>query len=246
MLELSAVSCRINGTMIIENIDLQVHRGVLTVMLGPSGAGKTTLLRIAAGIIAPTTGTCINGFARTAMVFQEPRLLPWANAIDNIALALERSGEKRSLRRARAALWLEKLGFAPADYFKRPPQLSGGMRARVAIARAFSIAPDLVLMDEPFAALDLGLRRDLQALTRTLAIDTGSAILFVTHDLPEAVRLADSIIVLSGRPGRLTAHIPNTPVESLADVWNAAATLSRRPEIAPILDAESTDAPYTQ
>ena len=236
MLELSNVLWRVNGQRIVEDITLKVRAGELTVMIGPSGAGKTTLLRLAVGLIAPSSGFCRNGFSNTAMVFQEPRLLPWANALDNVALPLEADHIGKSERREKAAQWLARLGFEPRDFVKRPLQLSGGMRARVAIARAFVTMPDFVIMDEPYAALDLGLRRDLQGLTRHLAGETGAAVLFVTHDLPEAVRLADRIVVIAGRPGRITAELANRPVEALAEVWTAAAALSYRPELRPVLD----------
>lgn len=242
MLELCGVTWRIGDHVIVDDVHLKIPGGELTVMIGPSGSGKTSLLRIAAGLIEPTAGRCTSGFRHTAMVFQESRLLPWANAIDNVALVLEADGIARRHRYEQAAEILLQLGLAPCDFAKRPPQLSGGMRARVAIARAFVTNPDLVMMDEPFAALDLGLRRDLQALTRQLAERTGAAVLFVTHDLPEAVRLADRIVVLAGRPGRLTAQMANTPVKPLADVWNAAAALAQRSEIHPVLDGLSTGA----
>jgi NitT/TauT family transport system ATP-binding protein len=236
MLELSHAAWGIDGTTIVAAIDLTVAKGELTVVIGPSGTGKSTLLRLAAGLIGPTKGICRNTFCRTAMVFQEPRLLPWASAADNIALVLETDGLDRKTRMEKAAEWLMRLGFSPEDILKRPSALSGGMRARVAIARAFVTNPDLVLLDEPFAALDLGLRRDLQGLTRKLADETGAAVLFVTHDLPEAVRLADRIVVMAGKPGTVTASLPNTPVDHLTDVWLAAATLSRAHAIAPIIE----------
>jgi len=236
MLDLSGVSWRIGGHAIVENINFRLLRGELTVLIGPSGSGKTSLLRLAAGLIAPSAGHCTNRFTRSTMVFQEPRLLPWVSALDNVALVLRANAGGERQPQARAADWLARLGFSPCDFTKRPPQLSGGMRARVAIARAFVADPDLVMMDEPFAALDLGLRRDLQTLTRKLADETGAAVLFVTHDLPEAVRLANRILVLAGRPGRLTAELENTPVEPLAEVWQAAAALAGRPELRPVLD----------
>ena len=131
--------------------------------------------------------------------------------------------------------WLRRLGFDDADMEKHPRQLSGGMRARVAIARAFAISPDLVLMDEPFASLDLALRRNLQLEVRRLARKQGAAVLFVTHDLTEAVSIADRIVVLAGRPARVTADFPQTPPENLPAVWEAAAALSRRPELVPVV-----------
>ena len=135
-------------------------------MLGASGCGKTTLLRLAARSLAPSAGRINNRFARVAVVFQEPRLMPWADALDNAAFGLKALGWAAAPRRAKARELLLRLGLRDSDLSKRPPALSGGMRQRVALARAMAIEPDLILMDKPFSALDLGLRRQLQDLLR--------------------------------------------------------------------------------
>lgn len=248
MLTFADVGWGTGATRILHGVDLEVAAGELAVLVGRSGSGKSTLLRLAAGLIAPTGGAVTNRAHRCAIVFQDPRLLPWETALDNAGLPLEADGLGRRQARAQAALWLRRLGLGADDVEKRPNQLSGGMRARVAIARAFVTAPDLVLLDEPFAALDLGLRRDLQALTRGLVEETGVAALFVTHDLTEAVCLADRILVLSGQPARVTAAVAQVRAATLAEVWQAAAALSRRPEIAAALggsgDAASRRRPH--
>ncbi|MFG1370992.1 ATP-binding cassette domain-containing protein [Xanthobacter oligotrophicus] len=238
MLALERLHLAFDGVPVLAGIDLAVKPGELVVLLGPSGCGKTSLLRLAAGVEAARAGRVANGFARTAMVFQDPRLMPWANARDNAAFGLKALGMARSERRAAAEAILRRLGLSAADLGKRPAQLSGGMQQRVAIARAFALRPDLVLMDEPFSALDVGLRGDLQALLRAEVEGAGAAALFVTHDITEAVRLADRIVVLSPRPARVMADLPQKPIPPEAApgaVFEAAAALLRRPEVAAAL-----------
>jgi len=222
---------------VLDGIDLDVRPGELVVLIGRSGCGKTTLLRLAAGAQAPGAGTLRNGFSNATMVFQEPRLLPWADALDNAAFGLKARGLPRDVRRAAAADILARFGFSAADLEKRPAALSGGMQQRVAIARALAVAPDLVLMDEPFSALDVGLRQELQALVRREVERAGTAVLFVTHDIAEAVRLADRIVVLSPRPARVVAEVAQVPARDPGDIYAAAAALMRRPEVAAALAA---------
>jgi NitT/TauT family transport system ATP-binding protein len=245
MLSFEAVGWSVGGTRILGAVDLTVGPGELVVLLGPSGVGKSTVLRLAAGLIAPETGRIDNAAASTAMVFQEPRLLPWESALDNVGLPLAAAGIGRRAAREEARRRLTRLGFGAADAAKRPAQLSGGMAARVAIARAFVAAPELVLLDEPFAALDLARRRDLQGLLRDLVDETGVGALFVTHDLGEAVRLADRILVLSGRPAAVTSVIAHRPIADPAAVWQAAADLARRPEIVAPFSAGAGGPPAT-
>jgi NitT/TauT family transport system ATP-binding protein len=225
MLTFSGVALGFGDGPVFDRLDLTIEPGRLAALLGRSGCGKTTALRLAAGLVRPGAGRIDNRFRRTAMVFQEPRLLPWASARDNAAFGLAALGVAREERRARAAELLTTFGFAPADLDKRPAQLSGGMQSRVAIARAFAIEPDLVLMDEPFVALDVGLRRDLQDLVRETVDRRGSAVLFVTHDVTEAIRLADRILVLSPRPARVVLDRPAAPLADPAAIHAAASAL---------------------
>lgn len=235
MLSFEGVRLAFADGVVLNHIDLQVRPGELVVLIGRSGCGKTTLLRLAAGAQAPSAGTLRNAFSNATMVFQEPRLLPWADARDNAAFGLKARGVARAARRGAVVEMLRRFGFAPDDLAKRPAALSGGMQQRVAIARALAVAPDLVLMDEPFSALDVGLRQDLQALVRREVERAGTAVLFVTHDIAEAVRLADRIVVLSPRPSRVVADVPHVPVSEPGEVYEAAAALLRRPEVASAL-----------
>ena len=202
-LELQGISHRFGPERVVENIDLRLDAGRCAALVGPSGCGKTTLLRIAAGLLEPESGTICNGFETSACVFQEPRLLPWRRAAANIALGLEAQGRSRRFRSARAAALAQRVGLEPEALERYPHELSGGMRQRVALARAITIEPDLLLLDEPFSALDIGLRFDLQNLLLAELRQRGTAALLVTHDLGEALRLADELIVLRPEPGRI-------------------------------------------
>jgi NitT/TauT family transport system ATP-binding protein len=231
MLTISALHMDFAGKAAIAGLELTIAAGEFVVALGPSGCGKTTLLRLAASALAPTSGSVVNDFERIGMVFQEPRMLPWFDAVDNAAFGLKALGLPSTERKRAARGILRRLGLSDEDCAKRPAALSGGMRQRVAITRALAIEPGLLLMDEPFVALDVALRRTLQNLVREEADRMGAAVLFVTHDVAEAVRLASRIIVLSPRPAALVADVANEPVADPALMLSAAANLLRRPEI---------------
>jgi len=192
---------------VLEGIDLRLEPGQVLAIVGRSGCGKTTLLQIASGLIAPTRGRVENRFRRLAYVFQEPRLLPWRTAWQNIAFGLKAAGASAGEQRRVASALIERLGLSgAADRY--PHELSGGMRQRVALGRALAIEPDLLLLDEPFGALDPGLRADMQRLLLDLLAERQVAALFVTHDLTEAVRMGDALIALSPAPGRIIARVP--------------------------------------
>jgi NitT/TauT family transport system ATP-binding protein len=235
VLSLSGVGKRFGAETALTDVDMIVRPAEFVAVLGPSGCGKTTLLRIAAGALEPSEGSIENRFSRVATVYQEPRLLEWRDAIDNAAFGLKALGLPKSERRARARELLTRLGLSEADGNKRPKALSGGMNQRVAIARALAIAPDLILMDEPFSALDPGLRRRLQDLTCDEAARAGAAVLFVTHDVAEAARIATRIVVFSARPGRVIADIANAPRRDPVEVLARAAELLRIPIVAQAL-----------
>ncbi len=188
---------------VLADFSLCVGAGEVITLAGRSGCGKTSLLQMAAGLLRPSSGQVVNDFARTACVFQEPRLLPWRRALENIAFGLKALGKGRAERLDAARTLAGRMGLASADLVKYPHQLSGGMRQRVSLARALAVEPDLLLLDEPFSALDVGLRRELQDLVLGMILERGLTAVFVTHDPAEAVRLSHRIIVLAPAPGRV-------------------------------------------
>jgi len=214
-IEINGVSLRFDTAdgpvAALSNVDLKVARGEFVSFIGPSGCGKTTLLRAVADLETPTSGSIrVNGMspdqarARRAYgyVFQAPALYPWRSVARNIALPLEIMGFEKSEREARVAKGLELVNLSGFGN-KYPWQLSGGMQQRASIARALSFDPDLLLMDEPFGALDEIVRDMLnQQLLRLWGV-TGKTVLFVTHSIPEAVFLSTHIVVMSPRPGRI-------------------------------------------
>lgn len=205
-LTISGLSHAFGPHRVIDEVSLSLHRGAIGCLIGPSGCGKSTLLSMIGGLNHPDHGSIAHEFRHPVFVFQDPCLLPWRDARDNIAFGLKARRMTRRERRNQAERLLDVVGLSPEDGGKFPHELSGGMRQRVAVARALAVEPDLLLLDEPFSALDLGLRRQMQALVRRLIGERGLTALLVTHDLAEAVRLADHIFVLTPAPARLAAH----------------------------------------
>ncbi|NLP84430.1 ABC transporter ATP-binding protein [Microbacterium sp. CFH 90308] len=199
----------------LDGIDLTVREGEFVSLIGPSGCGKSTLLRLIADLDSPSSGT-IQVFGKPAararrdqdygIAFQQAGLLPWRTVAANIAVPLELHGVPAAQRKARVAALADLVGLS--DFADRhPDQLSGGMQQRVAIARALAEQPRLLLMDEPFGALDEMTRERMQAELSRIAAETGAAVVFVTHSIPEAVFLSDRVVVMSPRPGRITTVI---------------------------------------
>ncbi|MBI1904991.1 MAG: ABC transporter ATP-binding protein [Rhodocyclales bacterium] len=223
MLEVRTVTQRYGVSEVLRDIDLQVRAGESVALVGPSGCGKTTLLNLCAGLLPPTTGGINSGFERTACVFQQPRLLPWKSALDNIALGLKALGTPAGERARHARELALRMGLAGDDLDKYPHQLSGGMQSRIALARAFAVAPDLLLLDEPFSALDIGLKAELHALLLEYATTRRTAVLMVTHDLMEAVRLSQRILLMSApehAPGRIVWQVEfDRPFARRDDAW---------------------------
>ncbi|WP_421741949.1 ABC transporter ATP-binding protein [Cellulomonas sp.] len=187
---------------VLDRIDLTVAPGEFVCLLGASGCGKSTLLSLVAGLDKPVSGTVEVPGGRPALMFQEPALYPWLTAAGNVELALRLRGIPRAERRVEAQRLLSLVRLDGAGP-KRVHELSGGMRQRVALARALAQEGDLLLMDEPFAALD-AITRDVlhEELTR-IWTETGIAVVFVTHNVREAVRLGQRVVLLSSRPGRV-------------------------------------------
>ncbi len=216
--ELSGVDKRFDAVHALDGIELTIAGGEFVSLIGPSGCGKSTLLRVVADLEQPTAGTVRVGgkSPRQArldqdygIAFQQAGLLEWRTVAENVELPLHVHGVAKPERRARAAQLLELVGLA--EFVQaRPSQLSGGMQQRVAIARALAPSPKLLLMDEPFGALDEMTRERMQAELLRIALETGAAVLFVTHSIPEAVVLSDRVVVMSPRPGRITEIVPGS------------------------------------
>ncbi|WP_163574150.1 ABC transporter ATP-binding protein [Halomonas faecis] len=234
MLELDAIGHTFGMSRVLDGVSLTLAPGESVCLVGPSGCGKTTLLRIAAGLVTPAEGHVNDDFRRSTVVFQEGRLLPWRRLLDNIALGLKAVGVPRRERLARARALAAELGLAEChDQF--PHELSGGMQQRVALARALAVDADCLLLDEPFSALDVGLRSEAQALLLDLLARRGIASLMVTHDLTEALRLGHRIVVLSPAPGRIVheAYVERPFAErDAAFLYEAAGALLRHPAVA--------------
>lgn len=200
----------------VNGIDLEIAAGKFVSVVGPSGCGKSTLLNLAAGLIAPTRGSVsifgeplsgLNG--RAAYMFQQDALLPWKTVLENVGLGLRFRG---TFTEAKAHEWVERVGLA-AFSDKFPSQLSGGMRKRVAMAQCWIVDPDILLMDEPFSALDIHTRMRMEGELLDLWTGSPKTVLFVTHDLEEALSLSDEVVVLSAGPAShiIARHVIDLP-----------------------------------
>ncbi|HET9793911.1 MAG TPA: ABC transporter ATP-binding protein [Thermoanaerobaculia bacterium] len=229
----------------IANLTFDVADGEFLCVVGPSGCGKTTLLRTIAGLLAPSSGSAEVDAApaperpTTAMVFQDHGLFPWMTVVDNVAFGLERRSLPRAEKRRIAGDFLARIGLR--DFRERfPHELSAGMQQRAGIARAFVADAPVLLMDEPFGALDAQTRLLLQEELLALWSASAKTVLFVTHDIDEAVRLADRILVLSGRPARVRAAMPvPLPRPRGEEALASAAALAIRQEVWELLRDEA-------
>jgi NitT/TauT family transport system ATP-binding protein len=217
-------------------VDLAIDRGEIVALIGPNGCGKSSLLRVVDGLLTPDRGTARHGgrpiegpSPEIGLVFQEPRLLPWRTTASNITYPLELAGWPVDRRRRRLAELVELVGLERAEA-ARPRELSGGMRQRAALARSLALEPDVLLLDEPFSALDALTRERMNVELIRLWERTGMTVLLVTHSIAEAILVSDRILVMTPRPGRIAAdiHVPMPRPRSAADADAAAvAALGR-------------------
>ena len=198
----------------LTDIDLEIEAGEFVVLLGPSGCGKSTLLYLIAGLEEPTSGvisahgeTVTGPAPERSLIFQETSLFPWLNIWQNVSFGLSVRGVPTEQRKETARQVLERVGLSDA-FEKHPYELSGGMRQRVAVARALAMQPKVLLMDEPFAALDVQTRVKMQGFLLDVWDVSKASVLFVTHHIDEAIALADRIVVFTARPGRIKAIVP--------------------------------------
>ncbi|MGC2775415.1 MAG: ABC transporter ATP-binding protein [Bradyrhizobium sp.] len=208
------------STTIFENLWLGMKRGEFVCVIGHSGCGKTTVLNILAGLDVPSEGAVIvDGQAiegpslDRAVIFQSHALLPWRTVLGNVAYAVSSKWRKwdRAKVKAHALNYIDLVGLSGSEH-KRPSELSGGMKQRVGIARALSITPKIMLMDEPFSALDALTRGTLQDEVRRICVETGQTVFMITHDVDEAIYLADKIVLMTNGPGAVLAEIVENPL----------------------------------
>ena len=215
MIAIDGVSKRYGDFQALERVDMNIARGEFVVLLGASGCGKSTLLNLHTGFDAPTTGRIrVNGREvkgidpHCGMVFQQYALFPWLSVLDNVAFGLKMKGVDKASRYATARRYIDTVGLRGFED-RYPKALSGGMRQRVSIARVLANDPDVILLDEPFAALDAMTRQVLQEELLQIYQKSGKTIVFITHSIDEALMLSTRMVIMSARPGRVACDLPN-------------------------------------
>lgn len=200
-----------NGHLVLNNLSFHVEKNTVVSILGSSGIGKTTILRLISGAITPDFGYVEVIGTKTGYIFQDPRLLPWRTARDNVSLGLIAEGRPKDEARRIATAWMKKLGLEGfEDYY--PGELSGGMMQRVSIGRALAIEPDLLLMDEPFSNLNVELKKTLMTMLESILQEYKTTVVYVTHDISEAIRISDKILNI--KPGSVLDEIHREDFET--------------------------------
>ena len=219
MITFDHVSKAFDSLKVLDDLSFHIAAGQIVGVVGPSGVGKTTILKLITGILLPDSGTVRVAEGAVGYVFQEPRLLPWRTALDNVAAPLRAQGMDKNRARAAAARWLERVEL---DGFERyhPAELSGGMAQRVSIARAFAAEPRILLMDEPFSNMDVTLKGSLIAILQGIIKERETTVVYVTHELTEALRLADRIVELT--PEHRLRELDLSDRGAVAREWLAA------------------------
>ncbi|HEX4301522.1 MAG TPA: ABC transporter ATP-binding protein [Rhizomicrobium sp.] len=228
LLSLSGIAKKFDsGTQAIARLDLEVAAHEFLSLVGPSGCGKSTALRIAAGLLTPDAGTVTfpSGKPELGFVFQEPTLMPWASALNNVRLPLDLKHMNKSEANDRAAKALQRVGLGGFEK-AFPRELSGGMKMRVSIARALAAEPRLLLLDEPFAALDELTRQALNDDLLALWAEDKLTVLFVTHSVYESTYLSTRVVVMTPRPGRVAADIALSPPPVRDESWRLSAAFT--------------------
>ncbi|MEA3330790.1 MAG: ATP-binding cassette domain-containing protein [Campylobacterota bacterium] len=240
-LEVKKLNHHFGFTEILRDINFTLTKGEVLSIVGPSGGGKTTLLHLCAGLLDVEEGSVENSFISSSFAFQEGRLLPWKNVIDNISLGLLAKGDKTAVAIEKSKKIALRFGLEEEDFSKFPKDLSGGMKQRVSFARALVVEPSLLFLDEPFSALDIGLKKELQTVLIEMTAQKEISILFITHDLMEAIRLSDEILLLKADPGHIVKKFTYELPQSERDdkyVYSESAKILQDEEIIDTFELE--------
>jgi len=240
-LEVKNLNHSFGFTEILRDINFTLEKGQVLSIVGPSGGGKTTLLHLCADLLDVEEGNVTNTFTSSSFAFQDARLLPWKNVIDNISLGLLAKGIKKVDAIKESQEIALKFGLEENDFDKFPKDLSGGMRQRVSFARALVVKPSLLFLDEPFSALDIGLKKELQSILIDKIDKKEISILFITHDLMEAIRLSDEILLLKADPGHIVKKFSYDLAQKQRDdkyVYGEAAKILQDEEIIDTFELE--------